>query len=205
MSYRVRNIVLAAALAGLAAMLTSFYVSNYKRSVQAGEEGVTVYVAAQDIPAGTTGAAAVQRGLLVEQEVDKRNVIPGAISSPEQVSSLVAVQPVYQGEQVSTRRFATEAERGIRAQISGNARAYQLAGDPNQLLAGRLKAGDRVDVVGSWAMPEGGPRHVSRVVLRDLLVLKAPATPEIDSKSASMNNTFWAQLAVTDAQAAKLF
>ena len=33
MTYRLRNIVLAVVLATLAALLTSFYVSNYKKSV----------------------------------------------------------------------------------------------------------------------------------------------------------------------------
>ena len=33
MTYRLRNIVLAVGLAALAALLTSFYVANYKKTV----------------------------------------------------------------------------------------------------------------------------------------------------------------------------
>jgi pilus assembly protein CpaB len=205
MTYRIRNVVLAVALAALAAMLTSFYVANYKRSVQAAEEGVTVYVASQDIAAGTPGAQVISGSLLEEREVEKRNVIPGAIASPDQIRELVAVQPVYAGEQVSTRRFATQAERGVRAQLTGNQRAVQLAGDPNQVLAGTLKAGDRVDVVGTWLLPESGQRHVSRVVLRDLLVLKVGAGSDVESKLAADGGSHSVQLALTDSQASKLF
>ena len=59
MTYRVRNIVIAVVLAALAALMTSYYVTNYKRHVQQGEDHVKVYVASQDIPAGTAGADAM--------------------------------------------------------------------------------------------------------------------------------------------------
>src|SRR5437667_2660 len=49
MTYRVRNIGIAVALAVVAALLTSFYVTNYKRHVQRGEDHVTVLVAKHDI------------------------------------------------------------------------------------------------------------------------------------------------------------
>ena len=45
MTYRVRNIAVAVALALLAGMLSLFYVSNYKRHVQSNEKTVSVYVA----------------------------------------------------------------------------------------------------------------------------------------------------------------
>ena len=47
MTYRIRNIGIAVALAIVAALLTTFYVTNYKRTVQQGEDMVPVYVAAQ--------------------------------------------------------------------------------------------------------------------------------------------------------------
>ena len=42
MSYRMRNILIAVALAGFAALLVTFYVSNYKKSVQHQQAAVTV-------------------------------------------------------------------------------------------------------------------------------------------------------------------
>ena len=55
MTYRARNILVAVALALVAALLTTFYVTNYKRNVQTGEDTVKVFVAAKDVPAGTPG------------------------------------------------------------------------------------------------------------------------------------------------------
>src|SRR5918998_868710 len=138
-----RNIVLALGLAALAAALTSFYVSNYKRNVQEGEKPVDVFVAKRDIPPGTAGDHAVSRGMLAPVEVERNAVVPGAISNPGQVRGDVATEWTYAGEQVSTRRFRPVQEGGIRSQLKGNLRAVQIAGDANQLLGGTLKAGDR--------------------------------------------------------------
>ena len=206
MTYRLRNIGIAVALAIVAALLTTFYVTNYKRTVQQGEEKVPVYVAAQDIDLGTSGADVAHRNMLRVEHVPRRSVVPGAISQPDQIDKLVAVEPIYAGEQISTRRFRTAEEQGIRAQLKGNLRAFQLPGSEHQLLAGTLKEGDRVDVVGTWTLPEASSNHVSRVVLRDLLVLQAPDTSKISSKIGSNPDApFAAMLAVTDAQAEKLW
>ena len=90
MTYRVRNIGIAVALAVIAALLTSFYVTNYKRHVQRGEDHVTVLVAKHDIPVGTAGSDAV--GMMSTTEVPRRSVVPGSISSPDEIKSLVASQ-----------------------------------------------------------------------------------------------------------------
>jgi Flp pilus assembly protein CpaB len=206
MTYRLRNIGIAVALAIVAALLTTFYVTNYKRTVQQGEETVSVYVASHDIALGTSGADVTQRNMKRVEHVTRRSVVPGAISKPDQLDQLVAVEPIYAGEQVSTRRFRTAEEQGIRAQLKGNMRALQVSGSDSELLAGTINDGDRVDVVGNWEFPAGKQVHVARVVLRDLLVLKAPDTSKIQSKiGANPNEPFTVMLAVTDAQAQKLW
>jgi Flp pilus assembly protein CpaB len=204
MTYRLRNIGIAVALAVLAALLTIFYVTNYKKSVQQGEDLVPVWVAARDIPVGTSGAEASNRNLLRPLEIAKRSVVPGAISKPEQVDELVATERVYEGEQITLSRFHPLGEQGIRAQLKGRLRALQIPGTEDQLLVGVLEEGDRVDFVG--ALETGGGGGFTRVVLRDLLVLKAPATGNVESKiGARPDEAFSAVLALTDAQSQKLW
>jgi pilus assembly protein CpaB len=207
MNYRVRNIGIAVGLAALAAILTSIYVVNYKRHVQNGEDKVPVLVAARDIPAGTTGADVIDQKYLKKQTVPRKAVVAGAIASPEDLAQYVATQDVYEGEQVSTRRFAPPKEQGIRSQIKGTQRAYQLEGDANQLLAGTLQAGDHVDVVGTWGIKNqnGDEAIVSRVILRNLLVLTAPTGTSDGAKVTSPGEGGEVvQLRVTDAQSQKL-
>jgi Flp pilus assembly protein CpaB len=210
MNYRVKNIGIAVALAALAAILTSVYVVNYKRHVQNGEHKIPVYVAAKDIPAGTSGAEVIDQHMLRKVTVPKKAIVAGAISSPEQLSQYIATQDVYEGEQVSTRRFAPPKEQGIRAQIKGTQRAYQVEGDQHQLMAGTLKAGDHVDVVGTWPIDNpgsgsGNAAIVSRVVLRDLLVLTpAEANAGSSAVTSSSQSSAFVQLRMTDSQTQKM-
>jgi pilus assembly protein CpaB len=214
MNYRVKNIGIAVALAALAAILTSVYVVNYKRHVQHGEGKVTVLVAARDIPAGTSGADIIDQHMLKQQTVPRKAVVAGAISSPDQLSQYIATEDVFQGEQVTTRRFAPPKEQGIRAQIKGTQRAYQLEGDPHQLLAGTLKAGDHVDIVATWGIKipstngsnssSSDDAVVSRVVLRDLLVLTPPAATASTAAVTATQQSAFVQLRMTDAQTEKM-
>jgi pilus assembly protein CpaB len=206
MTYRVRNIGIAVLLAAFAGLLTIFYVAQYKRNVQHGEKTVSVLVAARDIPAGTTGSEVVGQHYLSTESVPRRTVVPGAISNTSQLSNLVATSDVFKGEQVTTRSFGTPNELGIRAQLRGNERAIQLAGDANELMAGTLKAGDHVDVVATWTTPEGSQHHSSKVIARNLLVLTAPTAPSASSKlTATGDQSFDVQLRAPDSVMQKIY
>jgi Flp pilus assembly protein CpaB len=172
MTYRVRNIFIAVALALVAGLLSLFYVANYKRHVQHNEKTVPVYVATGDIAVGTSGADIVKHHLLQTSQVTQRTVVPGAISNPDQLVNLVTTQPILAQEQVTLRRFADHAELGPRAQLHGTLRALAVEGDGAQLLDGVLKAGDHVDLVATFdGKTDAGT--ISRVVVRNLLVLQA--------------------------------
>src|SRR5881398_1493480 len=199
MAYRARNILIAVALAAVAALLTSFYVTSYKRHVQRGEDHVTVLVAKQDINPGTTGDEATN--LLVSEDIPRkaRERVAGAITKPDQLTGLVATQKTLQGQVVSTRSFGSQAELGVRAQLKGTMRGFEIWGDSTQLLAGTLRAGDHVDFVGVTA--DG----VSRVFIRNIKVLQAPIAPAVGSKLTSqIGSKSWAMLALTDNQTQKV-
>lgn len=203
MTYRVRNVVIAVALAAVAALLTSFYVTSYKRHVQRGQDKVTVLVAKADIPQGTTGSEAAK--LLKSEQVLRDSVVPGAVTSPDQLGGKVATQLTMQGEQVTTRRFNTVSENGVRAELKGTLRAMQLAGDENQLLAGTLQQGDHVDLVATLACGGGGSGDCAftRVVLRNLKVLRAPGAPDSTASKLTSSSNFTVMLAMTDSQSQK--
>jgi len=207
MTYRLRNIAVAVGLALVAALLTTFYVANYKRHVQQSENSVTVYVAKKDVPIGTPGADLAKHGWLGTTTVAKHAVVPGAISNPDQVAKLITTQAIYGGEQITLRRFASSTQLGIRAQLHGPLRAISVPGTPDQLLAGTLKPGDHVDVVASMKLAncsQSGTCVAVRDVVQDLLVLDAPTGGS--SSKFSSGNTLSAILAVSDnREAQKLF
>jgi pilus assembly protein CpaB len=203
MTYRLRNIAIAVALAVLAAMIVSFYVKQQKDDLQKGQTLTAVYVAKEDIPSGTAGADVAD--MLTRVEVAKDAVAPGAIVRPEDLEGKVTTEKIYANEQVTLLRFANPTEQGVRAQLTGTLRAIQVAGDEHQLLAGTLRDGDRVDVVGSWNVPESAKNHFSRTILRDILVVQAATTSEVSKRLNADSDDKFVLLALTDAQAQKLF
>ena len=207
MTYRIRNITIAIALAVVAALLTAFYVKNYQRDVQKNETNVPVYVAKVDIPSGTSGADVGR--MMSKTEIVRRGVVPGAISNPAQLATLIATEPIYAGEQVSTRRFSTPSESGVRAQLKGVQRAIEIPGDEHQLLAGTLKAGDRIDLIASFnvkLLGSGEEMKFTRIVLRDVEVLRAPNSTAVNAKvtSGSTDGALNVMVRVTDTQVQKL-
>jgi Flp pilus assembly protein CpaB len=91
-------------------------------------------------------------------------------------------------------------------------RAMEVPGDANQLLAGIIQDGDHVDVVAniryslraSAVAASNISLVASRVVLRNLLVLKAPSPPSSSGIAGAGANGTSITLAVTDTDAQKL-
>jgi Flp pilus assembly protein CpaB len=181
MTYRIRNITVAVGLALVAALLTTFYVANYKRHVQQSESTVTVYVAKRDIPQGTPGAELIKSGWIQTGQAAQRTVVPGAISNPDEVRSLITRQDIFAGEQVSLRRFAGRAEQGVRAQLHGTLRAISIPGTPDALLAGTLRDGDHVDIIANLKSGDCSSCFAVRNIARDVLVLHASSSSTVSA------------------------
>ncbi len=222
MSYRLRNILIAIALAAVAALLVTYYVTNDRRSRASSEASVNVYVASKDIPVGTPGSEVVSGGYLEVTEVARKSVVPGALQNPSEIEGDVANETIFVGEQVTARRFTAVETQGVVAKLTGTQRGFQLPGDEHQLLVGTLKDGDRVDVVANIKFrvdqveaDEQGEvtrsssnieRTASRVVLRDILVIRAEEKPPEDTGIADVAaDHLSVTLQVTDSQVQKLF
>jgi Flp pilus assembly protein CpaB len=207
MTYRARNLFAAIGLAVLAALLVGFYVTNYKRTVQHSQQHVSVWVAAKDIPEGTSGSDVIGGGYLRQEQVLRQSVVPGAISSDSQIARLVAAQPTYAGEQVSLTRFSDVAVQGIRGVLRGPLRAVQVSGDSDQTLAGTLRTGDHIDIVANVKVGDSSNgQSISRIVLRNLRVLRASGDVSSGVHLSSPTQGGAAVLlAVTDTQVQKLF
>jgi pilus assembly protein CpaB len=203
--YRTRTLGLGLLLAVLAGVLTLAYVNRAEQRGALAAANVRVLVAARDVAAGTPGSTLLSRNVLVAQRVPRRSVVPGAISSRRQVEKLVTAEPIYAGEQVTSRRFRPLAEHGVRGDLNGATRAMVVPGDATQLMAGLVKSGDRVDVLATlpFETRTGEKRSATRVILRDLLVLSAPGEENAAGEGAKGGNAI--VLALTDAQAQKLF
>jgi Flp pilus assembly protein CpaB len=202
MTYRLRNILLAVVLAVLAAFLTAMYVASYQNRVDAGQEKVKVFVAKSDIPPGTPAEALKNK--VSQKEVLSRDVVPVAVYELDAVKGQTTSQWIYSGEQVSARRFNATGRTGIHGELKGNLRAMAINGNQHQLLAGIVKTGDHVDILVNFKLDS--EVNVTRVLLRDVRVLRAPQGGGVDSKiTASNDGGYSAILQLTDSQAHKFF
>lgn len=201
--YRTRTLGLAALLALLSLVLVLSYVRGYKGAVDESLRTGFALVAGRDLEPGTPTASLGGRGVLVRKRVTR---VPGAVTSLQELEGLVVAEPIYAGEQLTVRRFRPAAEQGVRGELSGTARAVVVSGDRTQLLAGLLRSGDRVDVLGAVSRPRsgGGEEKVTKVVLADLLVLAAGEdAAELGAEGKGASTSVVLQL--TDRQAQKLF
>jgi len=202
--YRIRNIVIAGALAAAAVVLTVIYVNSSREHQATQAESVTIYATSGSYPAGTSGATIA--GNLRKVTVSRAAAVPDAITSPNQIRNLYTIDAVYAGEQLTLRRFAPAEQKGVLAKLHGKQRAMQLAGDATQLLSGIVVAGNRVDIVANLKSPDG-QNAKTIVALRGLLVLGT----DKDKKGAKVSSdttgtgSHAVVLAVTQDQAQRLY
>jgi Flp pilus assembly protein CpaB len=201
-SYRTRNIAIASGLALLAVVFMLVYSSRSgSGGSDVGKGLVSVLFASHDIDAGTPGST-LQSGALVTKEVPRAAVTPDSISSPNAVAGQVATQDILAGEPVTTRKFGPIAAAGVRSRIEGTQRVLQLSGDKNQVLDGTLKPGDRVDIYGTWNVPENcGSCHVSRIIAANILVVGTSA----ELGASDQQGDAPVQLRLTNAQVQRVF
>ena len=198
--------MVAVALALVAALLTSYYVTNYQQNVRKDETNVPVCVATHDIPAGTSGADLTPEGS-ARRDGDR----PPQRRARRDLESDAAREPRREAGDLRRRAghdpplLHPDGARGIQRPPDGTERAVSVPGDENQLLVGTLKANDRVDVVATWTFPEGSQTHYSRVILRDLLVLKAPTAGSAEDSLTASSDSHAAMLAISDRQVQKLY
>lgn len=96
------------ALFGTGAMFA--YVSNADERALAGQKPVTVLMAAEEIPAGTSGADAEKSGLVREDVLPRESVPSDALDSVGgEVSKLVATGAIAPGQVLTRSQFGTAA------------------------------------------------------------------------------------------------
>ena len=166
---RIVALILAAAvLAAVTGVASYVYLQNAEQHVLSGLATVTVLETKADIPAGTTFADAVGRGLIGTTEVPQKFSSPTMLTNTGSVSpqlvagrDLVGGRLLFQGDFVAT----VESAKVLSVPTGFVAMSFTL-GDANRL-APFLSPGDRVAILDGKGGPAGGPS----TVFPDILVL----------------------------------
>lgn len=164
-----RTLLLVAALvvAALGTVLVFLYASNAQNVAQEGQSLVKVLVAKTKIEIGTTGSAASANGAFEEKQVPKTTAVDGALADATPIANLVALVPVFPGQQIIGQQWgATQQTSGLALPAGTIALSVQL-GDPERV-AGFVSPGSTVSF---FAQPSNGATDSVRTLLTHIQVI----------------------------------
>ncbi len=208
---RRQALIVAVACGLLAALLSYLYLkrpASYQQQVQA-PKTVEVIVATQQIETGTRiSTEMVQVKSIPEDQVPK-----GAITQIGEATGRVAIAPIKPGDILTDKNVRKPTSAlGLSFLVPEGMRAVTVAVDEVSGVGWLVKPGDRVDVLGTFELPNNVT--VARIVLQDveLLAIGSQVVPEEEptpaegegKKATQPKRQTTATLAVTPEEAQKL-
>jgi len=212
-----RTLLLIAALlvAALGTGLVFLYAQNAQNNAKAGQELVTVLVAKQDIPLGTTGSAASSNGDFQSVQIPKDTLVNGAVSDAAPLANLVAKAPIYAGQQIISQQWGTSTSTGGLAVPDGKVAIAVNLSDPERV-AGFVVPGSTIAIFtyGNTAAPgKDGTAPTTQVpgvklLLTGIPVIAVGPTTTVANTTGTAQNqqipTAILTLAVTQEEAQKI-
>jgi pilus assembly protein CpaB len=207
---RTTGLMIAVVLAGVATVALVAYVRGLENKAYAGTQTVSVFVARQAIPAGTTAEMAIQHAAIARSAVPRTVVADDAITSLEQIQGRVAAVTIQPGEEILASRFVTPgAAASTTLQIPAGRQAMSVEVNAPPGGGGFVAPGARINVLGHLTTTNG-TTSVPRVqfVLQDIQVLavgqRTLSTPQQGSETSQATDRVLLTLAVSPGEAEKL-
>jgi Flp pilus assembly protein CpaB len=183
-STREGTLALAVLAALIAAATLLMFMHGYKRTLDASAEPVTVLVAKDGLPKGSSGDLIARKGLFQATGFKREQVKDGAITDPASLRGVVAVHDIVRGQQLTTSDFAKPSDP-VLSRLGADERAISIPLDEAHGIIGRIAAGDHVDVLAGFEVQSDGasrPRPIMRTLLQDVEVLQAPPVSDTATK-----------------------
>jgi Flp pilus assembly protein CpaB len=168
------------AVSGIAALLAGalllVFLNAYRDSTRNDDVSVSVVVAKRLIERGSAADVLADEGAFQRASVPKAELKEGAVVDPATLEGMVAVGDVYPGEQVLATDFVATYPRAV-YQLRGANRALAIPADAIHGNTAELRAGDHVDILGAFNstdQPGTGSQPIIKLMMRDVLILRAP-------------------------------
>src|SRR5579864_8752905 len=176
-----KKLFIALVLAAIAVASLYLYSRSLEKEVAGGQK-VAVLVAATDISAGTR----ISKALLGVRDVPEAYVNKGSIRVGEEneIIGHPLANKVSQGDVILMSDFElprSAANRRLSGAVGRGQRALTIPVDVAGSLAGMLRPGDRVDVLGTFARSQGA-EYATVTLLQNVLVI---ATGDIRGEGES--------------------
>jgi pilus assembly protein CpaB len=145
MQRRLIAAIAAVILAGIGAVLLFNYVATADSRAMAGQQPVNVLVVTQPIKAGAM--ASELAGSVESKQIPQVAVVPGAITSLDQVAGKATTSSLQVGEQLIESRFAepgTSPDGTVT--VPDDMQVVTISLEPQRAIGGTVTAGSRVAV-----------------------------------------------------------
>jgi Flp pilus assembly protein CpaB len=177
-------IIVAASAALFAGILILLYLNSYRSGVKAEGAPVTVLIAQDDIPKGTSGTLIASTGLLKTTTMRESQLRDGAFSDPTNLSGKATTHEIYKGAQLTASDFAPAAA-SLPSELTKKDRIIAVPLDSAHGLIGEIEAGNHVDIFAGFTVtplgPDGTPisgattRAVMKRIITDVPVIRVAA------------------------------
>src|SRR5664280_2970536 len=178
-------------LIGVAAVL--LYAGGADARAVADQRPQTVFVAQGLVPAGTSAADAVARGLMVPTQIAAKGVPAGALTTVDAATGkLVALTDIAAGEFVTASRFGTTPTGAKAIQVPDGQVAISVAlSDPGRV-GTFVTPGSHIVIYDTYQPPAGpataaAATRQTRVLLDDALVIAVGSTSLTPAANANAN------------------
>jgi Flp pilus assembly protein CpaB len=202
------TLIIASAAALLAGILILVYLNGYRNSVKSEGAPVTVLIAGEDIPKGTSGTVIGSKGLFKRTTMRESELREGAFSDPASMNGQIATREIVKGAQLTSSAFAPGA-KALTSDLTATERIVAVPLDSAHGLIGEVEAGSHVDIFAGFNVipirADGTPiaggqaRAVLKRIITDVPVV------EIGGKNGGLgSNSTKVLVRLTDKQAADL-
>jgi pilus assembly protein CpaB len=174
--FRGRLAFMLAIIAGLVAVWAAVTIIEERSRQPAPQvEMATVVLASRDIPARTK----VTPDMLVEWRLPAMAIIPDAARSIGQVEGQVTRLAISQGEQIISRKFATQRdEAGLSFALPPSRRAVSIKVNEVIGSGGNILPGDHVDIIAIFDNRTMG-KDMAVTILQDIEVMAVAQSTEV--------------------------
>ncbi|HEX9520537.1 MAG TPA: RcpC/CpaB family pilus assembly protein [Streptosporangiaceae bacterium] len=206
MTRRILTIVLAIVLAVIGTGAVLLYVKGADQRAIAGQKAVSVLVAAQQVPAGTTASAALSEGLLSRQKLPAASVPADAVRSiTSQLTGLVLSADLPSGQLLLRPMLVTAVVARSGLPIPSGKVALSLQFCLARDVAGYVQAGSEVAVFNTFVTGTPGSATIScagisaqkgvkvRLVLPKVQVLAVGPAPTSTASGTGATSTAFSQ------------
>lgn len=149
----------------LAAFAAYFYIAQFKKMLFGGFEKQPVVIAKQDILMNTP----INFSMVGVVMIPKPWIQPKAVQSLEDVEGFIASANIFTGEQILDTKLAKPSERAISILIPRDRRAFTISVNEVTGVAGLIRPGDRIDLLGTFQTTDKQTKLVSRAETLTLL------------------------------------